>query len=57
MMFPGDIHQVDKRLVKPKLGEEQSEWLRRIVAVDEARLRGDESFKTELRWWREMVEN
>lgn len=55
-MFPGDmIDQVHKRLKKPKLGEQQSEWLRRIIAVGEARLDGDEDFATWLRWWRDMA--
>ncbi|MFT5358492.1 MAG: hypothetical protein ACI9KE_005731 [Polyangiales bacterium] len=55
-MWPGDMRQqLSNRLMKPKLGEEQSEWLRRMIAVGEARLRGDADFETELRWWLEMA--
>lgn len=61
-LFPGDMTlQVNKRMMASKLGEQQSEWLRRMLAVAErdGTLQGladaeppDQlSHKTGLRWW------
>ena len=64
-LFPGDMTtQTNKRMMAPKMGDQQSEWLRRVLAVAEVdgtlRTQADAepadqlSHKTGLRWWLEL---